>query len=55
MLALPRLTVKKSTKIAAFQQVVHGRDVQRIYVKDRLLTKGWAMARRTKAALSDHS
>lgn len=55
LLALPRLTVKKSTKIMAFQQVVQSRDVQRIYVKDRLLTKGWAMARRTRAALSDHS
>jgi peptidoglycan/xylan/chitin deacetylase (PgdA/CDA1 family) len=51
LLALPRLTVKKSMKIAAFQQVVHGSAVQRIYFTDRMLTKGWAMVRRTRAVL----
>jgi peptidoglycan/xylan/chitin deacetylase (PgdA/CDA1 family) len=54
-LALPRLTVKNSMTIAEFQQVVHGNNVSKIYFKDRLLTKGWKMARRTRVALGSLS
>jgi peptidoglycan/xylan/chitin deacetylase (PgdA/CDA1 family) len=50
LFALPRLTVKSSMTMTAFQQVVHGSNVQKIYFQDRLLTKAWAMARRTRAA-----
>jgi peptidoglycan/xylan/chitin deacetylase (PgdA/CDA1 family) len=55
LLALPRLTVKRSMKLATFQQIVHGSNVQRIYFKDRLLTKSWAIARRTRATLGSPS
>ena len=50
LLALPRLTVKRSMKMTAFRRAVRGSDLQRIYFRDRLLTKGWAMVRHTRAA-----
>jgi peptidoglycan/xylan/chitin deacetylase (PgdA/CDA1 family) len=55
LLALPRLTIRRSTGMLAFQQVVSGSNVQRIYFKDRALTKGWAMVRRTRAAVGSVS
>lgn len=55
LLALPRLTVQNSTKIATFEQIVHGSNIKTIYFKDRLLTKGWAVVRRTCAALGSLS
>lgn len=51
LLALPRLTIRRSTRMPAFQQVVRGRNVPRIYFKDRALTRGWAMVRHARAAL----
>jgi peptidoglycan/xylan/chitin deacetylase (PgdA/CDA1 family) len=51
LFALPRLTIRRSSRVAAFQRVVQGRGIERIFFKDRALTKGWAMVRRTKAAV----
>ena len=53
--ALPRLTIRRSTAMTTFQDVVQGRNIPRIYVKERAMTKGWAMVRRTRAALSSVS
>jgi peptidoglycan/xylan/chitin deacetylase (PgdA/CDA1 family) len=55
LLALPRLTVRRSTGMQTFQQIVQGRDVPMIYLKDRALTKGWAIARRARAGLGSVS
>jgi len=49
--ALPRLTIRRSTGLRAFDQVVRGRGLPVIYLKDHSLTKGWAMVRRTRALL----
>ena len=50
-LALPRLTVRQSTTLPAFQQITCSRNIPMIFLKDRALTKGYAMVRRTRAAL----
>jgi peptidoglycan/xylan/chitin deacetylase (PgdA/CDA1 family) len=50
-LALPRLTVRRSTSMPAFQRITHSRNVPMIFLKDRALTKGYAMVRRTRTAL----
>ena len=50
-LALPRLTVRRSTSMQAFQQITHGRNIPMVFGKDRALTKGYAMVRRARAAL----
>jgi peptidoglycan/xylan/chitin deacetylase (PgdA/CDA1 family) len=55
LLALPRLTVRRSTRIPTFQHLVRGSSLQRIFFKDRALTKGWAVARRSMAALNSVS
>ena len=47
LLALPRLTVRRSMAMPAFHQVVRGR-VPMMLLKDRALTKGWAMVRRAR-------
>jgi peptidoglycan/xylan/chitin deacetylase (PgdA/CDA1 family) len=47
--ALPRLTVKASTGEGAFAHAVRGQGLSEIYRVDRMLTKGWAVVRRTKA------
>jgi hypothetical protein len=49
--ALPRLTIRQSTRLATFAQIVHRKNESRIFFKDRSLTKGWAMVRRTRAVL----
>jgi peptidoglycan/xylan/chitin deacetylase (PgdA/CDA1 family) len=51
LLALPRLTVRRSTSLPTFQQIAEGRNLATIFLKDRTLTKGYAVARRTRAAL----
>jgi hypothetical protein len=48
---LPRLTVRRSTTIQGFQQITLGRDIPMFFRKDRALTKGYAIARRTRSAL----
>ena len=47
LFALPRLTIRRSVTASTFQQIVHGR-VPMMLRKDRALTKGWAMVRRTR-------
>jgi len=53
-MALPRLTIRQSTRLRAFDQIVAGR-VPLTYVKDRSLTKGWSVVRRTRATLGGAS
>lgn len=50
--ALPRLTVKASTGDDAFDDAVCGQDIPKIYRTDRMLTKGFAVVRRTKAIVT---
>jgi len=49
-MALPRLTVRQSTRPQAFDQMAAGQ-VPLSFVKDWSLTKGWSVVRRTRAAL----
>lgn len=50
--ALPRLTVKASTGEGAFGEAVCGQDIPKIYRTDRMLTKGFAVVRRTRAIVT---
>jgi peptidoglycan/xylan/chitin deacetylase (PgdA/CDA1 family) len=54
-LALPRLTIRRSTTPDAFGQIVRGRGLTALFLKDHYLTKGWATLRRTRAVLSGAS
>jgi peptidoglycan/xylan/chitin deacetylase (PgdA/CDA1 family) len=53
--ALPRLSIMKDTSMPMFRHIVRGSKIRSIYFKERGLTKGWAMVRRTKAALGSVS
>lgn len=44
--ALSRLTVRRSTGLAEFCALVQGHSLARIYGRDRLLTRGYALVRR---------
>jgi peptidoglycan/xylan/chitin deacetylase (PgdA/CDA1 family) len=55
MFALPRLTIRRTTGMPVFQEVARGASVPQIYLQDRVLTKGWAMVRRTRAAIGSVS
>jgi len=48
---LPRLTVRASTSQARFERIVRGGNSM-IYLKDHALTKGFAVVRRSRAALA---
>ncbi|WP_218001894.1 polysaccharide deacetylase family protein [Microtetraspora malaysiensis] len=50
-LAIPRLTVSGGTTMARFALAVEGRGVPLIYLKERTLTKGYAVLRRTRYGL----
>ena len=50
--ALPRLTVRASTGESAFGHAVRGQEISKIYRTDHMLTKGWAVVRRTRAIMS---
>jgi hypothetical protein len=50
--ALPRLTVKDSTGLDAFSRAVRGHDIHRMYRADHLLTKGYALVRRSRAIVA---
>ena len=52
LLALPRLTVRRCTSPLMFRQISQGRGVSWLFLRDRALTKGYAMARRSRAALA---
>jgi peptidoglycan/xylan/chitin deacetylase (PgdA/CDA1 family) len=49
--ALERVTVRRSTGIEEFERLVEGRGVGRNFARDRALTKGYAMVRRTRQCL----
>lgn len=51
MLAIPRLTVARNTSISMFKRAVEGSAVPLIYLKERVLTKGYAIVRRTRYGL----
>jgi peptidoglycan/xylan/chitin deacetylase (PgdA/CDA1 family) len=55
LFTLPRLTIRRATAMAKFQEAVQGRHVPRNYLKERALTKGWAVVRRGRAALASVS
>ncbi|GGV62833.1 hypothetical protein GCM10010294_13880 [Streptomyces griseoloalbus] len=48
--ALRRVTVRRSTDTAEFERLVEGRAIARAFARDRALTKGYAMVRRTRQA-----
>lgn len=51
LFALERLTVRRATTLNAFRQLIYGHDTTGLR-QDRVLTKGWAMVRRSRAALN---
>lgn len=51
LFALPRLTVRNSTTIRAFHQLIHD-PAPMVLLNDRMLTKGWAVVRRSRALLN---
>ncbi|GGO65674.1 polysaccharide deacetylase family protein [Nonomuraea cavernae] len=51
MLAIPRLTVAGNTTISMFRRAVEGSAVPLIYLRERVLTKGYAVVRRTRYGL----
>ncbi len=51
-LALPRLTVRRSTGMDTFGRIVRGEGVGRTFAADRALTRGWAAVRRTRYAVN---
>jgi peptidoglycan/xylan/chitin deacetylase (PgdA/CDA1 family) len=46
--ALQRVTVRRNTGIEEFERLVEGRAIARNFVRDRALTKGYAMVRRAR-------
>ncbi|GAA5010702.1 hypothetical protein GCM10023335_31240 [Streptomyces siamensis] len=46
--ALQRVTVRRTTGIDEFEQLVEGRAITRNFARDRALTKGYAMVRRAR-------
>ncbi|WP_064744125.1 polysaccharide deacetylase family protein [Actinomadura oligospora] len=50
-LAVPRLTVRATTRPRTFARVVEGRDIPLIFLKDHALTRAYAVVRRTRYAL----
>ncbi|MER7207599.1 polysaccharide deacetylase family protein [Streptosporangium sp. NPDC000239] len=51
VLALPRLTVAEGTSMGMFSRAVEGSQVPLIYMRQRVLTKGYAVVRRTRYGL----
>lgn len=49
-LAVPRLTIRSGTALDTFRRIVDGRGVSGLYARDRMLTKGYAIVRRTRYA-----
>ena len=50
--AVPRLTIRRSTGLRSFPQIVHGGRLPVVFLKDRSLTRAWAAVRRTRATLN---
>ena len=55
LFAVPRLTIRRSTRLSTFGQIIHGRQVPMIFARDRALTRGWAMVRRSRAVFGGAS
>ncbi|MFD9940592.1 polysaccharide deacetylase family protein [Nonomuraea sp. NPDC059023] len=51
VLAVPRLTVARRTSMDRFRRAVEGRGVPLIYLRERTLTKGYAIVRRARYAM----
>jgi peptidoglycan/xylan/chitin deacetylase (PgdA/CDA1 family) len=49
--ALPRLTVRRSTRAGDFEEIINGLHISRHYRGDRALTRAWAAVRRGRAAV----
>ncbi|MGW1074576.1 polysaccharide deacetylase family protein [Streptomyces sp. NPDC002537] len=49
--ALERVTVRRSTGLGEFERLVEGRGLGRLFVRDRTLTKGYALYRRTRQVI----
>jgi len=49
--ALRRVTVRRSTGIEEFERLVEGRAIARNFARDRALTKGYALVRRSRQGL----
>ena len=52
LFALPRLTVRAFTGESTFGLAVRGQGISKIYRTDQVLTKGWAVVRRTRAVVT---
>jgi peptidoglycan/xylan/chitin deacetylase (PgdA/CDA1 family) len=50
-MALPRLTIRRSTDVDAFERIIATQDIGRIYAADRALTRGYAVVRRARYAV----
>jgi peptidoglycan/xylan/chitin deacetylase (PgdA/CDA1 family) len=50
VLAVPRLTVRWGTSLETFGRIVRMRELSRIYRRERALTRGYAIVRRTRYA-----
>ncbi|MFF0310782.1 polysaccharide deacetylase family protein [Streptosporangium sp. NPDC004379] len=48
MLSIPRLTVTERTSMAKFTRAVEGEALPLLYLRERALTKGYALVRRTR-------
>lgn len=51
LFALPRLTVRRSTSLHEFSQIICGESLQLLFLKDHFLTKGWGIVRRARSTL----
>ncbi|WP_433243007.1 polysaccharide deacetylase family protein [Streptosporangium sp. CA-135522] len=51
MLALPRLTVTEQTSMVKFGRAIAGQGLPVLYLRERALTKGYALVRRTRYGL----
>ena len=49
-LALPRLTIRAATSLTTFGRAVAGHGIPLLYLRDRILTKGYAVVRRGRYA-----
>jgi peptidoglycan/xylan/chitin deacetylase (PgdA/CDA1 family) len=55
ILALSRLTIRRSTSLTKFGMIVRGRKESVIFLKDHSLTRGYAVVRRSRALLAGAS
>ncbi|MET9296028.1 polysaccharide deacetylase family protein [Streptomyces sp. NPDC003077] len=49
--ALARMTVRRTTDVKEFERIVEGHGIARNFARDRALTKGYAVVRRTRRAV----